>query len=411
MFKVEKRVVVTGMGAITPIGNTAAEFWAGIKAGKHGFGEITRFDTTEQKVKLGAEVKGFEYENKREAKRMDRSSQLGVTAAVAAVSDSGIVSGDNIDPYRFGVFAATGIGGIITLENEVRKAAVKGVTRASALLVPMVIPNILAGNTAIALSAKASCIGHVTACAASTNGIGEAFRMIKHGYADAIVAGGAEAAFAPVCFSGFVNMTALSTRTSPDRCSTPFDKERDGFVMGEGAGFFVLEDLEHAKARGAKIYCEIAGYGSTCDAYHLTSPSPDGEGAAMAMKMAIGEAGIKPEQIDYINAHGTGTPYNDLFETRAIKKVFGEHTKAPVSSTKSMIGHLLGGAGAVEAIICAKAINDSFIPATINLRVPDEELDLDYVPNEGRKKELTYVMSNSLGFGGHNGTIVLKKYE
>ena len=399
------------MGAVTPVGNTVDEFWASIKAGKHGFGEITHFDITEQKVKLGAEVKGFEYENKREAKRMDRHSQLGVTAALEATADSGIVSGENVDPYRFGTFAATGIGGITTLENEVRKVVEKGVSRTSALLVPMIIPNILAGNVAIALNAKGCCIGHVTACAASSNSIGEAFRMIKHGYADAIVCGGAEAPFAPACFSGFVNMTALSTRTDPDRCSTPFDKERDGFVMGEGAGFFVLEEWEHAKARNAKMYCEVVGYGATCDAYHLTSPSPDGEGAAASMKMAIDEAGIKPEQIDYINAHGTGTPYNDLFETRAIKAVFGDDTKVPVSSTKSMIGHLLGGAGAAEAIICAKAINDSFIPATLNLKVPDEELNLDYVPNEGRKKELTYVMSNSLGFGGHNATLILKKYE
>lgn len=405
-----KRVVVTGIGAITPIGHTAEEFWAGVKAGKHGFGEITHFDTSVQKVKIAAEVKGFEYEDKRAAKRMDRSSQLGVAAALEAVSDSGLVSGDNIDPYRFGVFAATGIGGITTLENEVRKAEEKGVSRASALLVPMIIPNILAGNVAIVLNAKGSCMGHVTACAASTNGIGEAFRMIKHGYADAVIAGGAESAFAPVCFSGFANMTALSTRQDPDRCSTPFDKERDGFVMGEGAGFFVLEELEHAKARNANIYCEVVGYGTTCDAFHLTSPSPEGEGAATAMKLAIDEANIKPEQIDYINAHGTGTPYNDLFETRAVKKVFGENTKIPMSSTKSMIGHLLGGAGAAEAIVCAKAINDSFVPATIGLKVPDEELDLDYVPNEGRTKELTYVMSNSLGFGGHNGSIVLKKY-
>jgi len=407
----EKRVVVTGMGAVTPIGNTVDEYWASVKTGKNGIAEITHFDNTQQKVRLGAEVKGFEYEDKRAAKRMDRSSQLGVTAAVEAMNDSGLVSGENIDEYRVAVFAATGIGGVMTLENEVRKAEEKGISRASALLVPMVIPNILAGNTAIALNAKGSCMGHVTACAASTNGIGEAFRMIKHGYADAVVAGGAESAFAPVCFSGFVNMTALSTRTDPNRCSTPFDKERDGFVMGEGAGFFILEELEHAKARNAKIYCEVVGYGTTCDAYHLTSPSPDGVGAAKAMEMAINEAGITPEQIDYINAHGTGTPYNDLFETRAIKRVFGESTKVPISSTKSMIGHLLGGAGAVEAIVCAKAINDSFIPPTINLRVPDEELDLDYVPNEGRNKELTYVMSNSLGFGGHNGSLVLKKYK
>ena len=405
-----KRVVVTGMGAVTPIGNTADKFWISITEGKHGIGEITHFDTSELKVKLGAEVKNFVYENRRGAVRMDRISQFGVTAAAASVKDSGLISGENIDPYRFGVICGTGIGGIITIENEVRKAKDKGITRVSALLVPMVIPNIPAGNIAIALNTKAGSHGIVTACAAGTHSIGEAFRSIKHGYADAIIAGGAEAAFAPVCFSGFVNMTALSTRCDPDRCSTPFDKERDGFVMGEGAGFLILEGLEHAKARGAKIYCEVVGYGDTCDAYHLTASSPDGEGAAKAMKMAIDEAGIKPGQVDYINAHGTGTQHNDLVETKAIKMVFGDSAKVPVSSTKSMTGHLLGAAGGIEAVVCVKAIIDGFIPPTINLRVPDEDLGLDYVPNAGRKKELTYAMSNSFGFGGHNGTIVFKKY-
>lgn len=405
-----KRVVVTGVGAVTPIGNTADEFWKNVKEGKHGIGEITHFDTSELKVKLGAEVKGFEYENRREAKRMDRISQFGVTAAVAAVNDSGLVSGKNIDHYRFGVICGTGIGGIMTIEDEVRKAKDKGITRVSALLVPTVIPNIPAGNIAIALNAKGGSYGMVTACAAGTHSIGEAFRSIKHGYADAIISGGSEAAFSPVCFSGFVNMTALSTRNNPDRCSTPFDKERDGFVMGEGAGFLILEELEHAKARDAKIYCEVAGYGSTCDAYRLTSPSPDGDGAAKAMKIAIDEAGIPPGRVDYINAHGTGTPYNDLVETKAIKAVFGDNTKVPVSSTKSMTGHLLGAAGGIEAVVCVKAIIDGFIPPTINLRVPDEELDLDYVPNIGRGKDLTYVLSNSLGFGGHNGTLIFKKY-
>jgi len=307
--------------------------------------------------------------------------------------------------------AGTGIGGIMTLESEVTKAVDKGVGRVSALLVPMVIPNILAGNVAIALQAKGSCLGMVTACAAGTHGIGEAYRAIRHGYLDAIVAGAAEAAFAPVCFAGFANMTALSTRTDRNRCSTPFDKERDGFVMGEGAGMLVLEELEHALARGAKIYGEIAGYGTTCDAYHLTSPSPEGEGAAEAMKMAIRDAGLNPADVDYINAHGTGTPYNDLFETRAVKTVFGSDTKVPISSTKSMTGHLLGAAGAIEAIVCLKAINDRFLPATINYQIPDEELDLDYVPNQGREAEVSVVLSNSLGFGGHNGTLLFKKYR
>jgi len=411
----DKRVVITGLGAIAPVGNNADDFWDGIKNGKNGIDKITLFDTTYQKAIMGGEVKDFEYEDKRAAKRLDRHCQFGLTAAREAMKDSGIVSGENVDPFRFGVIAGTGIGGITTLEEETKKSALKeeekAYSRVSALLVPMVIPNILAGNISIEVNAKATSIGLVTACAAGTHSIGEAYRNIKHGYADVMLAGAAEAAFAPVCFAGFANMTALSTRTDKDRCSTPFDKERDGFVMGEGSGFLVLEELEHALARGAKIYGEIAGYGTTCDAYHVTSPSPSGDGAAAAMRMAIAEAGIKPEQIDYINAHGTGTPYNDAFETIAIKTVFGSDTKVPVSSTKSMTGHLLGAAGAIEAVICTKALGDDFIPPTINYKVPDEELDLDYVPNEGRSKELNYVISNSLGFGGHNGTILIKKFN
>lgn len=406
-----KRVVITGMGAVTPLGNNVADFWAGIKAGRNAIAPITHFDTEPQKAKYGAEVKNFTYHNYKEGKRMDLFSQYGVTAALEAVADSGIVSGENVDPYRFGVIAGTGIGGISTLEEECAKAGAKGVGRVSALLVPSVIGNILSGNIAIATQAKGSTMCVMTACATGTHAIGEAFRNIKHGYHDVMLAGGSEAPFAPVCFSGFANMTALSTRMDPNRCSTPFDKERDGFVMGEGAGIVVLEELEHALARGAKIYAEVVGYGSTCDAYHMTSPSPDGAGATAAMKQAIAEAGIQPEEVSYINAHGTGTPYNDLFETRAIKQVFGEAAyKVPVSSTKSMIGHLLGAAGVAEAIICVKAILDSFIPATINYQVPDEELDLDYVPNQGREAELTYTLSNSLGFGGHNGSILLKKW-
>lgn len=410
-MNMNRRVVITGMGAVTPLGNTAADFWAGIREGKNGIDTITHFDISVQKAIMGGEVKDFTYEDFREGKRMDRSSQFGVTAAKEAMKDSGLVSGENIHPYRLGVLAGTGIGGIMTLEAEVTKAVDKGVGRVSALLVPMVIPNILAGNVAIALQAKGSCLGMVTACAAGTHGIGEAYRAIRHGYLDAVVAGAAEAAFAPVCFAGFANMTALSTRTDRNRCSTPFDKERDGFVMGEGAGMLVLEELEHALDRGAQIYGEIGGYGTTCDAYHLTSPSPEGEGAAEAMKMAIRDAGLNPEDVDYINAHGTGTPYNDLFETRAVKTVFGSDTKVPISSTKSMTGHLLGAAGAIEAIVCLKAINDGFLPATINYQIPDEELDLDYVPNQGREAEVNVVLSNSLGFGGHNGTLLFKKYR
>ncbi|WP_269477986.1 beta-ketoacyl-ACP synthase II [Hominibacterium faecale] len=408
----EKRVVITGRGAVTPVGTNVADSWASIKAGKHGIGEITRFDITPHKVKMGAEVKDFQFGDKREAKRLDLSSQLALTAAEEAVQDAGIVSGENVKPQRFGVFGGTGIGGITTLEAEVTKCVKKdNVTRASALLVPMVMPNAVAGNLAIKFNAKASCFGVVSACAAGTHSVGEAFRNVKHGYADVVLAGSAESVFTPVCFAGFANMKAMSTRTDPARCSTPFDVERDGFILGEGAGFLILEELEHALARGAKIYGEMVGYGATCDAYHITAPSPDGEGAADAMELAIQEAGITPDKIDYINAHGTGTPYNDLFETNAIKKIFGDDTKVPISSTKSMTGHLLGAAGGIETVFCVEAINDGFIPATIGLEKPDPELTLDYVPNEGRDADLTYVLSNSLGFGGHNGSIIVKKFE
>lgn len=408
----EKRVVITGIGAVTPVGNTVAASWESIKAGKHGFEEIKQFDIEPQKVKMGAEVKDFDFGDKRAAKRLDQSSQFALIAAEEAMKDSGIVSGENVAPERFGIFGGTGIGGITTLENEVTKCVKRdNVTRASALLVPMVMPNAISGNLAIKFQAKGTCFGVVSACASGTHSLGEAFRNVKHGYSDVVLAGSAESVFTPVCFSGFANMTAMSTRTEPGRCSTPFDAERDGFVLGEGAGFLILEELEHALARGAKIYGEIVGYGATCDAYHITSPAPDGEGAAKAMELAIEEAGITPDQIDYINAHGTGTPYNDLFETNAIKKVFGDDTKVPVSSTKSMTGHLLGAAGGIETIFCIKAINDSFIPATIGLEKPDPELTLDYVPNKGRDAELNYVLSNSLGFGGHNGTLIVKKFE
>lgn len=408
----ERRVVITGMGAVTPLGNNVKEFWEGIKAGKNGIATITHFDPEVQKAKNGAEVKDFVFHDKKEAKRTDLYSQYGVTAALEAMADSGLVSGENIDGNRLSVLVGSGIGGIMTLENETLKAMEKGITRVSPFLVTSVIGNILAGNIAIACQATGSCLGIVTACSTGTHAIGESYRAIKHGYADAAIAGAAEAPFAPVCFSGFANMTALSTRLDPNRCSTPFDKERDGFVMGEGAGIVILEEYEHAVARGAKIYAEVAGYGSTCDAHHVTMPSPEGTGAAAAMQMAIDDAGIKPSEVSYINAHGTGTPYNDLFETRAIKKVFGADAyKIPVSSTKSMTGHMLGAAGSAEAIVCVNAMLDGVIPPTINLEVPDEELDLDYVPNVARKQELTYTMSNSLGFGGHNGCLLLKRFE
>lgn len=409
----DRRVVITGMGAVTPLGNNVKDFWEGVKAGKNGITRITHFDPDVQKAKNGAEVRNFEFHDKKEAKRSDLYSQYGVTAALEAMEDSGLKSGENIDPDRLSVLVGSGIGGIMTLEGEVQKAAEKGtVSRVSPFLVTSVIGNILAGNIAIATQATGSCIGIVTACATGTQAIGEAYRSIRHGYTDAVIAGASEAPFAPVCFSGFANMTALSTREDPDRCSTPFDKERDGFVMGEGAGIVILEEYEHAAARGAKIYAEVVGYGTTCDAHHITMPHPEGIGAAKAMEMAIAEAGIRAEEVSYINAHGTSTPYNDLFETRAIKKVFGDAAyKIPVSSTKSMIGHLLGAAGVVEAIVCVNAMLDGIIPPTINYRVPDEELDLDYVPNTARKQELTYTMSNSFGFGGHNGVLLLKRFE
>ncbi len=408
-----RRVVITGMGAVTPLGNNVKDFWEGIKAGKNGIARITHFDPEVQKAKNGGEVRDFVFHNKKEARRSDLYSQYGVTAALEAMEDSGLVSGENIDSDRLSVLIGSGIGGIMTLEEETAKAAEKGtVSRVSPFLVTSVISNILAGNVAIACKATGSCLALVTACATGTHGIGEAYRSIKHGYTDAVIAGASEAPFAPVCFSGFANMTALSTREDPDRCSTPFDKERDGFVMGEGAGIVILEEYEHAVKRGAKIYAEVMGYGTTCDAYHVTMPSPEGTGAAKAMEMAITEGGIKPEEVSYINAHGTGTPYNDLFETRAIKKVFGDAAyKIPISSTKSMTGHMLGAAGVVEAIVCVNAMLDGVIPPTINLQVPDEELDLDYVPHTARKQALHYTMSNSLGFGGHNGTILLKRFE
>ncbi len=408
----EKRVVVTGLGVVSPVGNNIDEMWESIKAGKHGIAPITRFDTEGHKVTLAAEVKNFDFGDKRAAKRLDIADQYALIAAREAVADSGIVSGENVDADRFGVYGGTGIGGIATLESEVTKCIKKGnMARASALLVPMMMPNAIAGNISMEFKAKGPSFGIVSACASGTHTIGEAYRNIKHGYNDVILAGGAESVLAPVSFSGFANMTAMNTTTDPDRASIPFDADRSGFILGEGAGFLILEELEHAKARGAKIYGEVVGYGATSDAYHITSPDPEGEGAAKAIKMALDDAGIAPEEVDYINAHGTGTPYNDAFETIAIKKVFGEDTKVPVSSTKSMTGHLLGAAGGLEAVICVKAIVEGFIPPTAGLKNPDPELDLDYVPNTGREADLNYVLSNSLGFGGHNGTLLMKKYQ
>lgn len=410
----ERRVVVTGMGAITPIGNNVEEFWKGIKEGKCGIDEITQFDTTDYKVKLAAEVKNFSPEDhfdKRTAKRMDRFSQFAIVAAREAMKDSNITK-ENTDMNRVAAVIGTGIGGLATIEKDNRALVEKGPDRVSPMYIPMSIVNMAAGNVAIDLGIKGESVSMVTACATGTHSIGHGYHMIKHGYEDVVLAGGTEGSITPTGIAGFTNIKALTQETNKNRASIPFDKERSGFVMGEGAGIIVLEELEHAKARGAKIYAEIVGYGATSDAYHITSPSPDGEGAARAMQRAMNEANIKPEEVTYINAHGTSTHLNDAGETLAIKRALGEASKnVLVSSTKGNTGHLLGAAGGVEAIACIKAIENDFVPPTINYQVPDEECDLDVVPNQGRNVEVKYAMSNSLGFGGHNSSILFKKYE
>ena len=409
----ETRVVITGMGALTPIGNDVDTFWNNAKEGKSGIDFITLVDNNLIDVKVAGEVKGFDPEpiiSKKECRRLDRFEQFGIVAADQALKNSGLdLEKEDLD--RIGVSIGSGIGGLETIENECGKLATGKSKRVSPFFVPMSIVNLVAGNVAIKYGLRGPCTSIVTACATGTNSIGESFRTIKHGYADVMVAGGAEAPITRIGVGGFHGMKALNSHNDPKRASIPFDKERSGFVMGEGAGVLVLESLEHAQKRGAKIYAEVVGYGSTCDAYHITSPAPDGSGAAKAMEYAIKEAGIAPEDISYINAHGTSTQLNDKFETIAIKKVFGEDTKVPVSSTKSMTGHLLGAAGAIEAIICAKVVEEGFIPPTIGYEVPDEGLDLDYVPNEGRKQDVEYALTNSLGFGGHNATLVIKKWK
>ena len=411
----ERRVVITGLGAVTPIGNNTNDFWEGIKEGKCGIDEITRFDVTNFKVKLAAELKDFnaeDYFDRREAKRLDRFSQYAMVAAREAWNDSGLDK-ETENMERVGIIIGSGIGGIGTTEEEHEKYMTKGPDRVSPMYIPMGIPNMATGNVAIDIGAKGESISMVTACASGTHSIGESFRMIKHGYQDVVLAGGTEAGITPLGIAGFANIKALTKSEDKTRASIPFDKERSGFVMGEGAGVIVLEELEHAKKRGAKIYAEIVGYGATSDAYHITSPAPGGEGGARAMKIAMEEAKVNPEEITYINAHGTSTHLNDSYETQAIKTALGEEAakKVMVSSTKGHTGHLLGAAGGVEAIVCAKAIEEGFVPATINYKVPDEECDLDVVPNEGRKVDVKYAMSNSLGFGGHNSSILLKKYE
>ena len=410
----ERRVVITGLGAITPIGNNVEEFWKGIKQGKCGIDQITEFDASNYKVKLAGEVKNYnpeEYFERREAKRMDKFSQFAIIAAREAWKDSGLDK-EKENMERIGVIVGSGIGGLGTIEKENRSLVEKGPDRVSPMYIPMAIGNMAAGNIAIDLGTKGESISMVTACASGTHCIGESFRMIKHGYQDIVIAGGTEASITPTGIAGFANIKALTQTTDKNRASIPFDKERSGFVMGEGAGIVILEELEHAKARGAKIYAEIVGYGATSDAYHITSPAPGGEGGARAMKIAIEEARVKPEDITYINAHGTSTHLNDSSETQAVKTAFGDAAKTVmVSSTKGNTGHLLGAAGGVEAVVCAKAIQDDFVPPTINYKVPDEECDLDIVPNEGRNVKVEYAMSNSLGFGGHNSSILLKKYE
>lgn len=410
----EHRVVVTGLGAVTPIGNNVKEFFENVKAGVCGIDFITSFDTEKFEVKLAASVKDFDpkpYMDVKEIRRMDRFSQFAVAASSQALQDAGI-DPDSLDKDRFGVIVGSGIGGLENIEKQENVLTEKGPRRINPLFIPMVITNMAAGNIAIKFGARGICSNVVTACATGSHCIGEAFRYIKHGYADVILAGGTEASITPLGIAGFSALTALSVSKDPLRASIPFDKERDGFVMGEGAGILLLEEYEHAKRRGAKIYAEVVGYGATCDAYHITAPSPNGYGGAMSMLNAMKEAGITPKDISYVNAHGTSTPINDRLETLAMKAAFGEEAyNIPVSSTKSMIGHLLGAAGAVEAIVCVKAIEEGFIPATIGLKVFDEECDLDYVPNTGREGKLAYVMSNSLGFGGHNASLIFKNME
>lgn len=410
----KRRVVITGMGAVTPIGNDVETFWEAVKKGVTGIGPITKFDTTEYKVKLAAEVKGFVAKERMDfktAKRMELFSQYAVVAAMEAFAQAGIdMTKEN--PYRAGVSIGSGIGGLSIMESEHEKILTKGPTRVNPFLIPMMISNMAAGNVAIALGLKGKCVNVVTACATGSHSIGDALRAIQYGDADIMVAGGTESAITPIGVAGFSALTALTTSTDPNHASIPFDKERSGFVIGEGAGVVVLEELEHAKQRGARILAEVSGYGATCDAFHITSPSEDGEGAAMAMRLAMEEAGIAPEEVSYINAHGTSTHHNDLFETRAIKKAFGDAAgQLYINSTKSMTGHLLGAAGAVECIVCVKSILDGYIHATVNSKESEEECDLNYMFGKEICKEVNYAMSNSLGFGGHNASLLIAKYR
>ena len=408
------RVVVTGMGAITPIGNDVESFWQGLKDKTVGIGPITYFDTTEYKCKLAAEVKGFDpkqYMDAKAARRMEAFSQFAVAASKEALEQSGIDM-EKEDPYRVGVCVGSGIGSLQAMEKDVKKLNEKGPSRVNPLLVPLMISNMAAGNVAIQFGLKGKCFNVVTACATGTHSIGEAFRSIQYGEADVMVAGGAEASITPIGIAGFTSLTALNTTEDAPRASIPFDEDRNGFVMGEGAGVVVLESLEHAKARGANILAEVVGYGATCDAFHITSPAEDGSGAARAMENAMKDAGITAEDIDYVNAHGTSTHHNDLFETKAIKLALGDHAqKVKINSTKSMIGHLLGAAGGVEFITCVKSIQDGFVHATVGLEKPGEGCDLDYTMGDGVSMNVDVAISNSLGFGGHNASLIVKKFS
>ena len=408
-----RRVVITGLGAVTPIGNNVDDFWAAVKAGKIGFDHITKFDTTDYKCHIAAELKDFnpqDFMDRKAAKRMEPFSQYAVAAAKQAIDDSGLDI-EKEDPYMVGCAIGSGIGSLQAMERETQKLHEKGPNRVNPLLVPLMICNMAAGNVSIQFGLKGKSINDVTACATGTNTIGEAYRSIQYGEADVMVAGGTEGSVCPIGIAGFTALTALSTVDDPAKCSLPFDKNRSGFVMGEGAGVVILEELEHAKARGAKIYAEVVGYGCSSDAYHITSPQEDGAGAARAMTNAMSDAGVTPADVKYINAHGTGTHHNDLFETRAIKLAFGdEAANLKINSTKSMIGHLLGAAGAVEFITCVKEIQDGFIHKTVGYETPDEEIDLNYC-KDSYEEAVEYALSNSLGFGGHNASILLKAYK
>ena len=410
----KRRVVITGLGTVNPTGNTVAQSWAAVRNGVCGVGPITHYDTSNSKTKLAAEVKDFDPAvrvDKRESRKMARFTQFAMAAAIEAMEDAGIDM-EKTDATRFATIVSAGIGGLPNMEEEHAKGEQKGFDRVSPFFVPMTIANMAAGQVAIRFGLKGMCTSPVTACAGGTNAIGDAFHRIRDGYEDLAVCGGAESCISPLGVGGFTSMKALTAATDPARASLPFDAERGGFVIGEGAGILVLEELEHALARGAKIYAEVVGYGTNCDAHHITAPAPGGAGGAACMQLALADAGIRPEDIGYINAHGTGTHLNDSCETEAIKTAFGAHAyKLHISSTKSMTGHLLGAAGGVEGIFTALALHDGYLPATINLKVPDPACDLDYIPNVGLNEQVEYAMSDSLGFGGHNACVIFKRWE